>query len=224
VVACQLGMPAGPAFVRLRELVAAGTIGEIHQIAFGGQHPLLWGSRAKWYFEPGKHGGTINDIAIHGIHMLPILTGLGYKTAVAARTWNAYAKDAPIFMDSAQFMLTLSNGCGVLADVSYAMPSAYGYKMPQYWRFTLYGSKGVAESGSNYDHVFLCLDQDKAPQKLPLAPKPGISYLERFLSEMTAVRSGDKARPFTQEVIAATRVALKIQQAADRNLRDVPLS
>ncbi|MBI3831023.1 MAG: Gfo/Idh/MocA family oxidoreductase [Planctomycetes bacterium] len=224
VVACQLGMPAGAAFVRLKELVAAGTLGELHQIAFGGQHPLLWGSRAQWYFEPGKHGGTINDIAIHGIHMLPKVTGLGFKTVVAARAWNAFAKGAPDFKDSAQFMLTLSNGCGVLGDVSYAMPSAYGYKMPQYWRFTLYGSNGVAETGSNYDHVFLCLDQDKAPQKLPLAPKPGKGYFELLLSEIAAVRAGEKARPFTQEVLAATRVALKIQQAADRNLHDAPLS
>ena len=28
-----------------------------------------------WYFEEGKHGGTINDIAIHGIDLVRYLTG-----------------------------------------------------------------------------------------------------------------------------------------------------
>ena len=26
---------------------------------------MLWGTRPEWYFEEDKHGGTINDIAIH---------------------------------------------------------------------------------------------------------------------------------------------------------------
>lgn len=219
-VGCQLGMPQGPNFVKLRELVAAGTLGELHQISFGGQHPLLWGTRANWYFEPGKHGGTINDIAIHALHLLPKLTGLSFKTVVAARTWNAYAKEVPHFMDSAQMLLAMSNGCGVAGDVSYAMPSNFGYKMPQYWRVTLYGSKGVAETGPNYDHVFLCLDADKEPQKLTPAPKPAHGYFEAFLAEAV---SGPAPRPFTAEVIAASRTALKIQHAADTSTRDMAL-
>ncbi|MCW8131843.1 MAG: Gfo/Idh/MocA family oxidoreductase [Planctomycetota bacterium] len=219
-VGCQLDMPQNPRFVLLRETIAAGTLGEIHQIAFGGQHPLLWGSRAPWYFEPGKHGGTINDIAIHAIHFLPKLTGLTFKSVVAARAWNAFAKDVPHFMDSAQMLLTMSNGCGVVGDVSYAMPSGCGYKMPQYWRITVYGSKGVAETGPNYDHVFVCLDADKEPRKLPLRDRAPGGYFESFLAEASGRAPGF---PFRAEVLQASRTVLKIQQAADRGLQNAEL-
>ena len=220
-VGCQLGTPYQPNMLKLKDLISTGQLGELRQISFGGQHPLLWGSRAKWYFEPGKHGGTINDIAIHAIHALPGVTGLSFQSVVAARAWNAYAKEVPHFKDSAQFMLTLSNGCGVLGDVSYAMPAALGYKMPQYWRFTVYGSEGVAETGVNYDHVFLCRHADKEPQKLPPAPKPAAGYFDAFLDEATGKV---QTRDFTAGVLQATRTTLLIQQAADQGRCGVPLA
>lgn len=48
----------------LREVVRSGRIGEIQTMSFAGQHPLLRGERPNWYFEPGMHGGTLNDIAV----------------------------------------------------------------------------------------------------------------------------------------------------------------
>ncbi|MEZ4683286.1 MAG: hypothetical protein R2932_54665 [Caldilineaceae bacterium] len=60
-----------PQAIGLRNLIRSGLIGEIHAINFGGQHPLMLDTRAAWYFEPGKHGGTINDIAIHAVDAIP---------------------------------------------------------------------------------------------------------------------------------------------------------
>ncbi|MFH1571023.1 MAG: Gfo/Idh/MocA family oxidoreductase, partial [Gemmatimonadota bacterium] len=62
---CMLTMRDAGQMRKVRELLAAGAIGQVHAITFGGQHPLLLGSRPGWYFEPGMHGGTINDIGIH---------------------------------------------------------------------------------------------------------------------------------------------------------------
>jgi len=31
----------------------------------------VWGTRPAWYFEPGMHGGTLNDIAIHALDFIP---------------------------------------------------------------------------------------------------------------------------------------------------------
>ena len=45
-----------------------GNLGEIIKL-FGGQL-IPYGTRANWYFEEGKHVGTINDIAIHGIDLV----------------------------------------------------------------------------------------------------------------------------------------------------------
>jgi len=43
-------------------------------------------------------------------------------------------------------MLRLSNGCGLLGDVSYLMPGPMGYTMGQYWRVTVWGAKGLLET------------------------------------------------------------------------------
>ena len=64
-VNCMLDMRDSAPFISVRKLIRQGLIGEVHAITFGGQHPLLLGKRPAWYFEPGKHGGTINDIVIH---------------------------------------------------------------------------------------------------------------------------------------------------------------
>ncbi|MCZ7646337.1 MAG: Gfo/Idh/MocA family oxidoreductase [Planctomycetota bacterium] len=217
-VGCQLGQPYHPNFQRLRQLVREGRLGTIHQIAFGGQHPLLYGSRPGWYFEDGKHGGTINDIAIHGIHMLPKVTGLRVARILAARQWNAFAAEAPRFMDSAQFMLELDNGAGLLGDVSYAMPASHGYTLPQYWRFTVFGSKGVAETAPTLDHVAFAEEGVKEVQRLP-GLKIEASYLDSFLAEIRG--APDAEGNTTADVLEATRVTLLIQQAAETGARDV---
>ena len=64
-VGMMLDMRDSGVFIKVRELVRAGGIGEIRAVALGGQHPLFTGKRAGWYHEAGKHGGTISDIAVH---------------------------------------------------------------------------------------------------------------------------------------------------------------
>src|SRR5581483_4595745 len=117
-----------------------------HTIHVTAQHPLLLDKRPAWYFEPGKHGGTINDIAIHATDLIPWLTGRKLVEVVAARAWNARLPQFPHFQDAAQFMLKLDNSGGVMADVSYLAPDGINYKAPQYWRVTCHGSDGLIEA------------------------------------------------------------------------------
>ncbi|MHB0879027.1 MAG: Gfo/Idh/MocA family protein, partial [Anaerolineae bacterium] len=116
-VGCQLDMRDGGTILEARRRLLAGEIGSVHTIVATGQHPLLYGQRPGWYFEPGKHGGTINDIAVHATDAIPWMTDLPFAQLEAARAWNARLPQEPIFQDAAQFMATLSNGCGVLCDV-----------------------------------------------------------------------------------------------------------
>jgi|SRR6266511_4727891 len=100
------------------------------------------GARPGWYFERGKHGGTINDIAIHAFDFVPWITGLEWRAIIAARTWNAKAREFPHFHDCAQIMATLANGAGVRADVSYLAPDRLRYKLPHYWHVLVHGTRG----------------------------------------------------------------------------------
>ncbi len=219
-VGCQLDLIHSKYVLALKQLIDAGRLGELHQIHIGGQHPLSYGTRPMWYFEPGKHGGTINDIAIHAFHALPWLTGQDLTEVVAARTWNAFAVEQPSFPDSAQAMIKMSNGCGLMLDVSYAMPSALPYGMPQYWRITAFGSRGVAEASITTDHVWFAELGKDEPQVIDIADIESGSYLDDYLAEI----AGNPCPPITTgEIIAASRKSLLIQQAADTGQRDVKL-
>jgi predicted dehydrogenase len=211
---CMLEMRDSPQVIGLRNLIRSGVIGEVHAISFGGQHPLLLGSRPAWYFEPGKHGGTINDIAIHAVDALPWITGLSLRRVNAARTWNAFATDYRHFHDAAQLMLTMDNGCGVLGDVSYFMPDSMGYTLPLYWRMTFWGRKGVLETSTNTDHILVALDGERAPRQEPLPPGNPAGYLTAFLHDIAGTTHDGELT--TEAVLQSTRIALKIQQVADQ--------
>ncbi|MBQ8003641.1 MAG: Gfo/Idh/MocA family oxidoreductase, partial [Oscillospiraceae bacterium] len=144
-VGCYLTMRFSAGMRNIREMIADGTLGEIGTINITGQHPLQYGTRPMWYFEDGKHGGTINDIAIHAVDLVRFLTGYGLKKVHGARTWNHFATEVPSFRDCGQFMVELENGAGFTGDVSYAAPASCGFNLETYWRTTVWGTRGVAE-------------------------------------------------------------------------------
>jgi predicted dehydrogenase len=215
-VGCMLTMRGSRQMNGLRNLIRAGEIGEVHAISFGGQHPLNLDSRAGWYFEAGKHGGTITDIGIHAIDALPWMTGLEFETINAARCWNAFAPAYPHFKDGGQMMLTMSNGCGVLGDVSYFMPDLGGYASPHYWRMTIWGRNGVLETATASSSIMCNANGKSADRDLPNVEG---SYFDSFLKDIEGHSSGDDLD--TREVIKSSRAVLKIQQAADEGLREV---
>jgi predicted dehydrogenase len=221
-VGCQLDQRNGPVALAARAAILAGEIGEVHAVSFNGQHPLMYGSRPAWYFEPGKHGGTITDIAIHAVNTIPWITGLRFAAVNSARNWNARLKDVPHFKDAAQMMLTLDNGAGVLGDVSYLMPDSFGYGHPLYWRYFVWGSEGMLDLNSTGGSVTLYRNGEKTPRVLPLPAAQGGQYLEAFLNEIKgAPRPGDLS---TREVLDSSRTTLAIQRAADEQLTNLALA
>ena len=193
-----------------KQLIADGVLGAIHNIQFGGQHPLQYGTRPAWYFEEGKHGGVINDIAIHGIDLLTYLTGNTVEKINAARTYNAYATEVPHFLDCGQLMLTLSGGAGVLADVSYSAPNKMGYSYPYYWEFHIWGERGMISFNYNSEGVTLCTADADAPVVVP-AVEPFGNVLDAFLDDIEGVPT----LMSTAEALAAQRKTLEIQRVAD---------
>jgi len=221
-VGCMLTMRDSGQMLKVRELLRDGAIGEVHAITFGGQHPLLLGSRPDWYFEPGMNGGTINDIGIHALDAVPWLTGLRFARVEAARCWNAFPSQAPHFEDGAQMMLTLENGAGVLGDVSYFMPDQAGYRLPQYWRTTFWGRQGLIETASTEENVCLVREGDAQPQQLPAATAVAGGYFRSFRRDIAGeeMAAGELD---TAAVLRSARLALRVQEAADRGLAKVHL-
>jgi predicted dehydrogenase len=211
-VGCMLDMRISGIMKGLRQLIAQGRIGEVQTVNFTAQHPLLLSTRPAWYFEPGKHGGVLNDIAVHALDLIEWATGRRITEVVAARAWNLGR--TPIhFQEAGQMMLRLDNGGGVLGDVSYLAPDKCGYQVPQYWRVVVHGNEGVAEAQGKT--LAVATHSSAAMEPVECPPDEPAGILESFLAE-TAGR-GATAGPSTAETLRAARLALLIQEAADAN-------
>ena len=201
-------------FSTVRELIRGGEIGEVHSIFFGGQHPLLLDRRPGWYYEEGKQGGTINDLAMHAVDVITWITGLGFAEIHGAREWNAGLPQHPHFKNAAQVMLSLENGCGVQGDLTYISPDSFGYGLPLYWRFTFWGTEGVVETGYNYEDVILYRNGKTEPQHLP----PSSTVAGGALGSLLKLINGQPLQPFDysqDEIFESSRICLRAQEAAD---------
>jgi len=165
------------------------------------------------------HGGTINDIGVHAVDYIPWATGMRISKINASRSWNAFAKKYPYFKDAGQMMLTMENGCGVLGDVSYFSPDSHGYGLPFYWRFTVYGTYGIAETSATSKNIIFAKNGEKQICFLNL-PKPDDGgYFKAFIDDINGTRQPDKLN--TCDVILSSYIALLIQDAGDKNIREI---
>ena len=212
-VMCLLDLRYYPAMQAAEALLQSGSMGKIQNVSFTGQHCLNEDSRQRWYFEKGKHGGTINDLAIHGVDLIRHLAGCGIGKIHAARTWNAYAKKHPDFKDSAIFMAELENGAGVLADISYsAVPLIY--QSPIYWNFKLWCEKGVVEFCLAKNDVTVYDGQGEQPRIVPGFVKEN-SILDDMLQEIR-----EDTTVLTHSTLQATYDTMQIQMAAEKGAAD----
>ena len=209
-VSCMFTMRYEPKIQAVKALAESGALGEFNNVSFGGQHPLQYGRRPQWYFEEGKHGGVINDIAIHGIDVLSYALGLTVDEVLAARCWNKYAAQEPRFADSAQFMLKASNNAGIVADVSYAIPDGVEFALPYYWQFYIWGTKGTIGFSLNEEVSYYYASGDETPHVLKETP-----CTDDYLTDFYHLLQGNSTVILPQEdVFAATKTTLKIQQSS----------
>jgi len=209
-VGCMLSLRYSKYTAVAKELISSGNLGDIHAISFNGQHGLDYGSRPMWYFEEGKHCGVINDISIHGIDLVEYLTGLKLKKVTAARTWNAFATEEPDFKDCAQFMAELDNGCGLMADVSYAAPCHVEYGIPYYWQFLIWGSKGMIRFAEDGKPLEAYIDYAKEVQYIEGTTCEN-NHITDFIDEIDGKTD---LLICTEEVLRSQRDTLTIQNVA----------
>jgi len=212
-IGCQLDLRNAAPMITLRKVIRERMIGEVVTVNITGQHPLNLGVRPAWYFEPGAHGGTINDIGIHAFDLLPWLTGYRVEEVLAARCWNAKAKKHPHFGDCAQMMARLGNGVGVLADFSYLAAARLGFPDPVYWNITCHGLEGVASTSYGAKQVRVVKDGDPAPREIALEPAQDGRYLDDFLLCIEGRQA--EAELTTEAVLKAAREALSAQAMAE---------
>lgn len=204
-VCCMLDLRYMPQIATAKKLIADGKIGEIVNVSFTGQHCLDYENRPGWYFEEGKHGGTINDIAIHGVDLVRYLADKNLTKINCARTWNAFADQAPDFNDCGQFMAEFEN-VSVMADVSYAAPKC-SVLLPTYWEFVFWGTKGMLKFNyANSDLLVYTTEEEILP-----CPPTEITLLKDFALQM----DGKAAILDCADMLKSQRQVLEIQKAAE---------
>jgi len=207
-VCCMFDLRYMPQTAVIKKMIQNGELGDINIASFTGQHFLDYGNRPWWYFEEGKHGGTINDIAIHGIDLLKFIMGKSVTHIDCARCFNAFAEKEKQFEDGAQMMFRMEN-IRVMADVSYAAPKCPD--MPTYWNFCFWRTKGMASFvyKDNLIHVY------KDSHEVIECENCEIDYLNDFIDEI----NGKDTIMKTKGVIESQREVLKIQESADKEMK-----
>lgn len=203
-VCCMFDLRYMPQIPKACEIIKEGKIGKIVNVTFTGQHCLDYGNRPWWYFEKGKHGGTINDIAIHGIDLIRFITGKNLTKVNCAKTRNAFADKEPDFKDCGQFMVEMED-ISVMADVSYAAPKFNG-TLPTYWDFYFWGTEGMLKFNLQDNKIYIY----KAAEEVIECSDRKIDYLNDFILEI----SGKKSIMDTEGVLESQREVLKIQKVA----------
>jgi len=204
-VCCMLDLRFMAVTEDIRNQIQEGNLGDITIVSFTAQHGLDYEHRPKWYFEENKHGGTINDIAIHGVDLVRYLTGKNLTAVTAAKTWNRYAVQAPNFKDCAQFMAEF-DGIALMADVSYAAPE-YTDTLPTYWSFDIWGTKGMLRFCLADGNTYCVYKEEKTIYEC-MPCKTDI--LTEFMREI----EGKESRLNTYDILASARQTLQIQMAA----------
>lgn len=208
-VVCMLDLRYLPQTLCAKKILDGGELGEVRNVSFNGQHCMNYGKRPEWYFEEGMHGGTINDLAVHGIDLVRMLTDMEITRTDAAREWNSYAYKNKNFMDCAIFMARLENGAGVLADVSYSAPSQV-FSMPTYWEFNFWCERGLLRFSYADKRVTVFREGVKEPLICD-----GIDSERDWLTDLLdEMRTGERSH--TREALISTETALLIQGSAKR--------
>ena len=204
-VCCMLDLRYLPQIPKVCEIIKSGEIGDIKNVNFTGQHCLDYGNRPVWYFEDGKHGGTINDIAIHGVDLVRFITGKNLTKVNCAKTWNAFADKEPDFKDCGQFMAEFED-ISLMADVSYAAPKFDGI-LPTYWDFYFWGTKGLLKFNiqNNQIHIF------KNTAEIIECEDRNPGYLNDFFLEI----NGTKTIMNTEDILKSQRQVLEIQKTSN---------
>ena len=200
---------------RGRRMLLDGAVGEVVTVDVLGHHPLNYRSgRPDWYFEPGMHGGTINDLMIHAVDALGWATGHRVVEVVAARAWNAGLPEVPFFQDAALAFLRLENDAGALIDASYKAPVGH----LSTWIFDFYGTGGrltISLGGG------VTVQRHREPEeKIPAGPLDEGG----FVADLVAEIMGDSPRErilTTSECLDAAEKSLRIQSAADNGESNV---
>lgn len=201
--------------VKAGKIVQEGAIGRVIQTIGTGPHKLQLASRPEWFFDPGRFGGILVDIASHQIDQFLFYTGSTKGHVVASSIGNFAMPDKPAFQDFGDLLLRSDQATGYVR-VDWFTPEALGT-----WgdgRLTILGTEGYIElrkyidiSGRpGKDHLFLV---NKTENRYIDCSGEELIYFRAFIAD---VRSRTETAMPQEHVFEVCRLSLEAQARAVR--------
>jgi predicted dehydrogenase len=190
----------------VREILASGELGDLAMAWASGPHRLRRETRPAWMFRRTDYGGILNDLCIHDIDLILLLTGARAGT-VQGLAGNRAHRDLTEFQDHGQVLLRTDDGLLATVEAHWFSPEAAPYHGD--YRMVLTGTEGTAELRWAHDELIVASHQ-RAPESVPLPPAGSIAA--DFLD---AVIAGREPGVRAEEALTATRVALIAQVTAN---------
>lgn len=209
-VAVQVGFNRrfDPSHRRVRDLVAAGEVGDVHLVRISSRDPA---PPPVEYLKVS--GGIFLDMTVHDFDMARFVTG---SEVVEVYATGAVRVDEAIgaIGDIDTAAVTLAHACGAVTVIDNSRRAAYGYDQ----RVEVFGSEGLAASQNpSVDTAVLLTGAGSAGSALPHF------FLERYLpsyeAEWSAFAATAAGAP-SPVTTADGRAPLVIGLAAQRSLRE----
>jgi len=199
-----LTMRHEPKYVKMRELVRSGVIGEVCQISCQKSYRLE--ERPEWFKSRKRLGGTIPYIGIHAVDLTRWVSGLDFRHVAAfhGRIGMDHIKETE---NHASLLLELSNGGSATVRLDYLRPTTAPTHGDD--RLRLAGAEGVLEARGGESKLMLV-----TTNKEPYTIDPG-STANLFAEFVQAIRHDRPYRIPAEDCFYATEVVLKAREAAD---------
>jgi len=199
-----------PNFLKVREMVKAGKIGEPQLLRITSRDPS---APSEEYLRAA--GGLFLDMTIHDFDMARYLTG-SEVTEVYSR---ATALTDPVFQklgdwDTAVTTLTFANGA--LGTIDNSRKAVYGYDQ----RVEVFGSEGMVTVGNNTPDSHIYLDRSGTHSSLPLhffLERYTESYLNEMQAFVDSVQNGSPVPVTGHDGLLAVAIGLAAAKSAREN-------
>ena len=200
-----------PPFMKLREHILAGDLGEL--VSFISTHPHKLGSwRPDWYFDPDTYTGVFHDLACHGVDQIRWLSGAEFTGVHALSAVNKYA--GTTLVDHVQASFQLSDGSCATVTADWLTPET----CPSFGdtRFIIMGTEGSAHLRAYAGDHLLIVSNKKGvlePSFDDIAARPQLK--QAVIKELIdSIERGEEPSVSTADVFAVARACLIAQESA----------
>ncbi|RLL90843.1 dehydrogenase [Mesotoga sp. HF07.pep.5.2.highcov] len=209
-----------PQYIRVKELAAAGDVGEIvmARLYRGGSFPSH--GIDNWFADITKSGGVFVDLSIHDFDFLRKL--LGPVKTVEARSVTLSSERKKNSFDHGMAILRFESGALAHIEGSWAEPAGMPVNFGTFYEFV--GTKGMITNSYERETMLrLQTSIDGKPRYLQENPAYFDPYTEELKSFILSVEKDREVPVNGQEAIESLRVALAANMSAKLH-RPVELS